>query len=76
MTAIARKLLNRKSETVRLPIPQEQNLDEYVAAKFIPYTGKSSRDIASELQVSAAPTAKNYNSSLAFCDVGRLKIIN
>ena len=49
MTAIARKLLNRKSETVRLPIPQEQNLDEYVAAKFIPYTGKSSRDIASEV---------------------------
>lgn len=73
MTAIARKLLNRKSETVRLPIPQEQNLDEYVAAKFIPYTGKSSRDITSELQVSAAPTAKNYNSSLAFAMLGASK---
>ena len=65
MTAIARKLLNRKSETVRLPIPQEQNLDEYVAAKFIPYTGKSSRDIASELQVSAAPTAPGCMDSPA-----------
>ena len=70
MTAIARKLLNQKDEAARLPIPREQTINQYVAAKIAPYVGKSNKDIATELQVTALPTAKSYNSSLTLAMLG------
>ncbi|MBT1174283.1 DNA mismatch repair protein MutH [Bifidobacterium sp. LC6] len=73
MTAVARRLLNIKSDTVRLPMSKTQILDEYIVSRIAPYVGQSGKAIAAALQVATLPSAKNYNSNLVFAMLGAPK---
>ena len=70
MTSIARHLLDVESRLEPLSLAPDDNLNKFIQSTFAPFKGLEAESIATALDMQVEPSAKQYNSRIAYAMLG------